>query len=145
MSHTYTSTLFHVVFSTKERQTAIVEPPKLWAYIAGVARNLDYEALAIGGTQNHVHLLVRLPSDVSVSEAVQKLKSNSSRWLRENRRWLGWQEGYGGFSVSASNVDAVRHYIQNQAEHHRRGSFEDEFVALLEKSGVAFNRAEIFG
>ena len=144
MSHTYTSTLFHVVFSTKERQPAISDPPKLWAYIAGVARNLDYEALAIGGTQNHIHLLVRLPSDVSVSQAVQKLKSNSSRWLRENGRWLGWQEGYGAFSVSASNVDAVRHYIQNQAEHHRRRSFEAEFVALLKKSGVAFNRAEIF-
>jgi putative transposase len=145
MSHTYTSTLFHVVFSTKERQPVIVEPPKLWAYLAGVARNLNYEPLAIGGTQNHVHLLVRLPSDVAVSQAVQKLKSNSSRWLRENGRWLGWQEGYGAFSVSASNVDAVRPYIQNQAEHHRRRSFEDEFVALLEKSGVAFNRAEIFG
>ncbi|MFZ0912552.1 MAG: IS200/IS605 family transposase [Candidatus Korobacteraceae bacterium] len=145
MGHTYTSTLFHIVFSTKERQPAIAEPAKLWTYMAGVARNLDYEAFAIGGTQNHVHLLVRLPSDVSVSQAVQKLKSNSSRWLRENGRWLGWQEGYGAFSVSASNVDAVRHYIQNQAEHHRRRSFEDEFVALLDKSGIAFNRAEIFG
>jgi len=145
MGHTYTSTLFHIVFSTKERQPAIAEPAKLWTYMAGVARNLDYEAFAIGGTQNHVHLLVRLPSDVSVSQAVQKLKSNSSRWLRENGSWFGWQEGYGAFSVSASNVDAVRHYIQNQAEHHRRRSFEDEFVALLEKSGVAFNRAEIFG
>ena len=138
MSHTYTSTLFHVVFSTKERQPAISDPPKLWAYIAGVARNLDYEALAIGGTQNHIHLLVRLPSDVSVSQAVQKLKSNSSRWLRENGLWFGWQEGYGAFSVSASNVDAVRHYIQNQAEHHRRRSFEDEFVALLDRSGATF-------
>ena len=104
------------MFSTKERQPAISDPPKLWAYIAGVARNLDYEVLAIGGTQNHIHLLVRLPSDVSVSQAVQKLKSNSSRWLRENGLWFGWQEGYGAFSVSASNVDAVRHYIQNQAE-----------------------------
>jgi putative transposase len=145
MSHTYTSTLFHVVFSTKERRTAIAEPAKLWAYLAGVARNLDYEALAIGGTQNHVHVLLRLPSCVPVSEAVQKLKTNSSRWLRENGRWLGWQEGYGAFSVSASNVDAVRRYIQNQPEHHRRRSFEDEFVVLLEKSGVAFDRAEVFG
>jgi putative transposase len=145
MGHTYTSTLFHIVFSTKERQPAIVDPPKLWAYIAGVARNLDCEALAIGGTQNHIHLLVRLPSDVSVSPAVQKLKSNSSRWLRENGRCLGWQEGYGAFSVSASNVDAVRHYIQDQAGHHGRRSFEDEFVALLARSGITFNRAEIFG
>ena len=145
MSHTYTSTMFHVVFSTKERKPDIADPAKLWAYLAGVARNLNYEALAIGGTQNHVHLFLRLPSDVSASEAVQKLKSNSSRRLRENGSWIGWQEGYGAFSVSASNVDAVRHYIQNQAEHHRRRSFEEEFVALLDKSGIAFNRAEIFG
>jgi REP element-mobilizing transposase RayT len=144
MSHTYTATLFHIVFSTKERQPTIVEPAKLWAYLAGVARNLNYEALAIGGTQDHVHVLCRLPGDVPVSQAAQKLKSNSSRWLRENGSWLGWQEGYGAFSVSASNVDAVRHYVQNQAEHHRRRSFEEEFVALLDKSGIAFNRAEIF-
>jgi putative transposase len=118
MSHTYTATLFHIVFSTKERQTTIVEPAKLWAYLAGVARNLNYEALAIGGTQDHVHVLCRLPGDVPVSQAAQKLKSNSLRWLRENGSWPGWQEGYGSFSVSASKVDAVRHYIQNQAEHH---------------------------
>jgi len=89
-------------------------------------------------------VLVRLPSHVPVSEAAQKLKSNSSRWLRQTGPWPGWQEGYGAFSVSASNVDAVRLYIQNQPEHHRRHSFEDEFLALLTKSGVAFNKAEVF-
>jgi REP-associated tyrosine transposase len=144
MGHTYTSTLFHVVFSTKERRPAIADPPKLWAYVAGVARNLHYDALAVGGTGNHVHILLRLPSQVPVAEAVQKLKSNSSRWLRENGAWMGWQEGYGAFSVSASNADAVRLYIQNQPEHHRRRSFEDEFLALLTKSGVSFNRSEVF-
>ncbi len=144
MGHTYTSTLFHVVFSSKERRPAIAEPAKLWAYVAGVARNLHYEPLAIGGTENHVHVLVRLPADVSVSEATQKLKSNSSRWLRKAGPWPGWQEGYGAFSVSPSNVDAVRRYIQNQAEHHRRRSFEEEFLVLLLKSGVTFNRAEVF-
>ncbi len=144
MGHTYTSTLFHIVFSTKERQPAIAEPPKLWAYLAGVARNLHYEPFAIGGTENHVHALLRLPGHIPVAEAVQKLKANSSRWLGENGAWAGWQEGYGAFSVSASNVDAVRHYIQNQPEHHRRRSFEDEFLTLLTKSAVAFSRAEVF-
>src|SRR5271157_4741628 len=144
MSHTYTSTLFHVVFSTKERRRAIAEPPKLWAYVAGVARNLHYDARAVGGTENHVHILLRLPGQVAVAEAVQKLKSNSSRWLRQNGTWTGWQKGYGAFSVSASNVDAVRLYIQNQPGHHRRHSYEDELLALLTKSGVAFNRAEVF-
>ncbi len=145
MSHTYTSNLFHIVFSTKERRPAIAEPAKLWPYLAGVARNLNYEPLAIGGTENHVHALLRIPTNAALSEVVQKLKSNSSRWLRENGRWLGWQEGYGAFSVSASNLEAVRRYIQSQPEHHRRGTFEDEFVALLAKSGVAFDRSEVFG
>ena len=145
MAHTYTSNLFHIVFSTKERLPAIPEPAKLWAYLAGVARNLNYDPLTIGGTQDHVHVLLRIPTNVPLSEAVQKLKSNSSRWLRENGRWLGWQDGYGAFSVSASNLETVRRYIQNQPEHHRRRSFEDEFVALLAKSGIAFNRSEVFG
>ena len=107
-----------------------------------VARNRHYESFAIGGTENHVHALLSLPGHVPVAEAAQKLKANSSRWLREDRAWTGWQEGYGAFSVSASNVDAVRHYIQNQPEHHRRRSFEDQFLTLLMKSGVAFNRPE---
>ena len=145
MAHTYTSNLFHIVFSTKERLPAIPEPAKLWAYLAGVARNLNYGPLTIGGTQDHVHVLLRIPTNVPLSEAVQKLKSNSSRWLRENGRWLGWQDGYGAFSVSASNLETVWRYILNQPKHHRRRSFEDEFVSLLAKSGIAFNRSEVFG
>jgi len=144
MGHAYTSTFFHVVFSTKERRAVITEPEKLWAYIAGTARNLDYEPLAIGGTENHLHLLVRLPAHVPVADAAQKLKANSSRWLGENGTWFGWQHGYAAFSVSPSNVDGVRRYIQNQPEHHRRRSFDEEFVALLSRSGIAFERAEVF-
>ncbi len=144
MGHTYTSALFHVAFSSKERRSAIAELNKLWAYVAGVARNLHYEPLAIGGTENHVHVLIRSPANVSVSEAAQKLKSNSSRWLRKAGPWSGWQEGYGAFSVSPPNVDAVRRYIQNQEEHHRRRSFEEDFLVLLLKSGVTFNREEVF-
>ena len=145
MSHAYTSNLFHIVFSTKERLPGIRQPAKLWAYLAGVARNLNFEPLSIGGTENHVHVLLRIPNNVTLAEAVQKLKSNSSRWLRENGRWFGWQKGYGAFSVSASNLEAVRSYIQDQPEHHRKLSFEDEFVTLLAKSGVAFERSEVFG
>ena len=144
MAHTYSSILFHIVFSTKERRAAIREPAKLWAHIAGIARNIGYDARAIGGTENHIHLLLCLPAHVAAAEAAQKLKSNSSGWLREPGSWLGWQEGYGAFSVSPSNVDAVRRYIQNQPEHHRRHSFEEEFLALLEKAGIPFNKAELF-
>jgi len=144
MGHTYASTLFHVVFSTKERRHAIDQPAKLWPYVAGTARKLGYEPLAIGGTENHLHMLLRLPAHIAVSDAAQKLKANSSRWLGENGSWCGWQHGYGAFSVSPSNVDAVRRYIQNQPEHHRRRNFEEEFLALLVRSGITFNKAEVF-
>ena len=144
MGHTYSATLFHVVFSTKERRSAIKEPAKLWAYVAGTARNLGYDPLAVGGTENHLHMLLRLPAHVAAAEAAQKLKANSSRWLGENGSWFGWQHGYGAFSVSPANVDAVRRYIQNQPDDHRRHSFEEEFVALLVRSGISFNKTEIF-
>jgi putative transposase len=144
MAHTYSSILFHVVFATKERRALIHEPVKLWAYVAGTARKLGYEPLAVGGTENHLHLLLRLPAHIAVAEAAQKLKANSSRWLKENGSWLGWQQGYGAFSVSRSNLDAVRRYVQNQPEHHRRRSFEEEFIALLVRSGITFEKAEVF-
>jgi len=144
MSHTYTSAWFHVVFATKGREPSIPDPPKLWAYLAGIARNLHFDSVVVGGTENHVHTLVRLPSDVSIAEAVKKLKANSSRWLRQSEKWSGWQEGYGAFSVSASNRDAVRRYIHNQPEHHHHQSFEDEFRAMVERSGAKFDVSKIF-
>ena len=142
--HTYSSTLFHIIFSTKERRAIIKQPDKLWAYVAGIARNLNCEALAVGGTENHLHALLRLPTNLAIAEVAQKVKANSSRWLKENGSWLGWQQGYGVFSVSASNMDAVRRYIQNQEEHHKRYSFEEEFMALLVKSGIKVERGEVF-
>jgi REP element-mobilizing transposase RayT len=144
MAHTYTSILYHLVFSTKDRMFAIADPANVWAYVAGVAKNLHYHPFAIGGTGNHIHSLVGVPPVVSAAEAVQKLKANSSRWLRENGKWPGWQEGYGAFSVSASNIDAVRHYIQNQEEHHRKQTYEAEFLSFLERSGASFDKDEVF-
>jgi REP element-mobilizing transposase RayT len=144
MAHTYTSISLHLVFSTKGRVFAISEPPRLWAYVAGVARNLHYQPFSVGGTGNHVHILTGIPPNISAAEAVQKLKANSSRWLREKGRWPGWQEGYGAFSVGASNIDAVRHYIQGQDEHHRKETFEAKLLSFLVRSGVPFDESEIF-
>jgi len=136
MGHTYTVALFHVVFSTKQRAREIPDVSKLAAYLRGIANNLQITTVEIGGMLDHVHALIDLPSTMSVAEAVQKLKSNSSRWLRATRSFSGWQTGYAAFSVSASNAPAVRAYIRDQEEHHRKRSFEDEFLALLQKSGV---------
>jgi REP element-mobilizing transposase RayT len=146
MSHTYNATFVHYVFSTKGRKETIPKElqEKLWAYLVGIANNLHIKVLAIGGTSNHIHLLVGLPPTVTVAEAVQKLKANSSRWLGEQVISFLWQDGYGAFSVSPSLLGTVQAYIRNQEEHHRKRSFEEEFRALLDKSGVAYNAENLF-
>ncbi len=98
-----------------------------------------------GGTTNHLHILLVLPSDMPLSKAVQILKANSSRWLGEHGIDFAWQEGYAAFSVSASQVSAVREYIRNQAAHHQRRNFEEEFLALLKKSGIAYDPKHVLG
>ena len=146
MSHTYSQNYLHVVFSTKERRKLIAPSmqPKLWAYMAGIARNHDFLVLANGGIEDHVHLLVQLPPVLSLAKAVSLLKSNSSNWMSEHGMKFAWQEGYGAFSVSASNLATVEHYIANQEKHHRRRTFEDEFIALLEKHGIPFDPKYVF-
>ncbi|MGO9209007.1 MAG: IS200/IS605 family transposase [Terriglobales bacterium] len=147
MAHKFANVLVHVVFSTKERRNLI--PPefqcKLWRYIEGIGVNCRIPVLAVGGMPNHIHILIALPSDISVAKAVQSFKANSSRWMGEHGLKFAWQEGYGAFSVSASNLRTVKDYIKHQPEHHAKHSFEDEFIALLRKSGVAYETSEVFG
>jgi putative transposase len=147
MAHSYVSSVFHVVFSTRERAQLIRADlqPRLWNYLAGIARNHGMHVLAAGGTENHVHILMVLPADAKLSDAVRTLKVNSSRWIRETMPLFGWQQGYGAFSVSSPQFDGVKHYIENQAEHHRRHSFEDEFLAMLQLANISFERDQVFG
>jgi REP-associated tyrosine transposase len=147
VSHSFAEIIVHVVFSTKERRDLISPEmqPKLWAYIAGIARNHGIVSRAVGGIGNHVHVLCELPADVSVAKAISVLKSNSSRWMNEEGGRFAWQEGYGAFSVSASNVAAVQRYIQNQEAHHKKISFEDEYLELLRKHGVEFDPKYVLG
>lgn len=119
--------------------------PRLWKYFGGIGNNHGVPVPCAGGTADHAHLLIALPSDVTLAKALQVLKANSSRWIGEHRIDFAWQEGYGAFSVSASNAPAVGDYIEHQEEHHQRRSYEDEFVALLTKSGVAYDAANVFG
>jgi putative transposase len=147
MAHKYPNVLVHCVFSTKERRDLIPEEilPRLWKYFAGIGRNHGISVLAVGGISNHSHLLIVLPSDMPVAKAIQVLKANSSRWLHEHGLDFAWQEGYGAFSVSSSNRNAVKDYIEHQAEHHRKRSYEREFEAMLRKSEIAFDPNEAFG
>jgi putative transposase len=147
MAHSYVSSVFHIVFSTKERMQLIRSDlqPRLWNYLGAIARKHRVRVLAVGGTDNHVHILVVLPAEAQLSEAVRTLKCNSSRWLRETKPLFSWQEGYGAFSVSPSQLDRVKAYIANQAEHHRRRSFEDEFLAMLQAANIHFQKDQVFG
>ena len=147
MAHRYSNILVHCVFSTKERKNLIPEEfiPKLWKYFEGIGRNHGLPILTAGGISNHVHLLIALPPDMPIAKAIQVLKANSSRWLREHGIDFTWQEGYGAFSVSSSNRDTVKHYIEHQAEHHRKRSYEKEFETMLRKAGIAFDVKEAFG
>ena len=138
MAHSYVSSVFHVVLSTKQRMQLIHNQTRLWNYLAGVARNHGIQTLAVGGTGNHVHMLVVLPADTALSDAVRTLKANSSRWMRETDRLFAWQEGYCAFSVSPSQLERVTRYIANQPEHHRTRSFEEEFLAMLQAANICF-------
>jgi REP element-mobilizing transposase RayT len=101
--------------------------------------------MAIGGMPDHVHVLAALPADLAIAKFVNVLKSNSSKWMRERGVEFGWQKGYGAFSVSASNLDSVTEYIENQAEHHKKRGFRQEFLALLKKHLVPFDPRYVFG
>ena len=150
MPHSYASVLMHCVFSTKERRKLIdVElRERLWPFIGGGARENGMKALAVGGVEDHAHVLLSLPATIPVAKAVQLIKGGSSKWVHETfpeRRGFAWQEGYGAFSVSISHVGDTIAYIQNQAEHHRSTSFEDEYRAFLRKHAIEFDERHVWG
>jgi len=144
MAQSFCCNFQHIVFSTKGRTETISEPKRMWSYLGGIAKNLNSTPLAIGGTKNHVHLLLAMPSDLSVARLLNTLKSNSSKWMRENGHRFAWQRGYGSFSVSASNLAAVTRYIETQEAHHRKWSFEQEFLSLLKKHNVQYDPEHVF-
>jgi putative transposase len=146
MPHAYVANCVHIVFATHERRDSIPSDvqAKLWTYIAGIGRNHEMKIYVVGGTANHIHVLADIPAKLPVAKAVQTIKANSSRWMSERRSSFRWQEGYGAFAVSASLFDATEQYIRNQAEHHKRRGFDEEFVALLKKYRIAHDPAALF-
>ncbi|MCI0699758.1 MAG: IS200/IS605 family transposase [Planctomycetia bacterium] len=139
MAQTDTRLLYHIVFSTKNREPWI-DPTwrdELHAYIGGIVRNRKGELLAAGGIPDHIHLLVRLAADRSISDVVRDIKSNSSGWLHERGVLpFAWQDGYGAFTLGPSAIPGLTAYISNQVEHHAQESFRDEFVAMLLENEV---------
>ena len=140
--HSFNSCLMHCVFSVKERRPLLTPEirERLWPYLGGIARENGMKALAIGGVADHAHVLVSLPATLAVSKAMQLLKGNSSKWLRETvpelrRDGFAWQEGFGAFSIGVSGVKDTVEYIRTQEEHHRQRSFREEVEAFLNKHG----------
>ncbi len=147
MSHAYSQNVIHLVFSTKGRSASIPREfqPDLWAYIAAICQRNEIHVLKIGGMPDHIHLLLQIPAAISLAKTVLAIKSNSSKWANEKGQKFAWQSGYAAFSVSASIVPAVIRYIENQARHHKKMSFAEEFVALLKKHGVAYDPKFVLG
>jgi len=135
MSHSFVSNRIHVVFGTARRISTI--PPErrteVWAYMLGIGRNLKIPVIAVGGMSDHAHLLIALPPTMTLSAAVQKFKANSSRVLGKG---FEWQDGYAGYSVSASNVPATIEYIRNQEKHHAKRDFQQELKEFARKNGI---------
>jgi putative transposase len=143
MPHSYVSTLVHGVFSTKERRPFITPElrGRLYPFLGGIARKNRIKALAIGGVEDHLHALLSLPSTMAVAQAIQLLKAGSSAWIHSTfpeQRGFAWQEGYGAFSVGASQVSATIAYINRQQEHHRKQTFDDEFFGFLARHGMTY-------
>ena len=150
MATTFANLLYHIVFSTKDRRPSITPDIResVYEYMGGILRGEGGILLEIGGMPDHVHLLVKLKTDMSVAETLKKIKGKSSKWLNERPGRTGrfeWQEGYGAFSVSASHVEKVRAYIRNQEVHHRRQSFKDELISLLERHGIEYDERYLLG
>ncbi len=138
----------HLVFSTRQREAMIPAEilPRLHAYLAGTCQAVGCPALQVGGMADHVHLLFRLSRTMAFSDAVKAIKTESSKWMKAERGVadFAWQAGYGAFSVSASQVDVVTRYIRNQAVHHGKRSFQDEFRLLLERYHVSYDEAYVW-
>lgn len=136
----HTSLLVHVVFATKERRRLIDEQlqPRLWAYMGGIARSNDFKALAVGGIDDHAHLLLSLHPMMPVAKAVQLIKAGSSKWMHDKvgKPLFAWQESYGAFSIGITQAPRTIRYIERQREHHKRFGYERELEMILKKHGI---------
>lgn len=150
MAQSYCSCMVHYVFSTKGRQKQISREvrDRLWPYIGGIARENAMKAFAVGGTDDHAHVLISLPSIMSVAKGVQLIKGGSSKWIHETfatHRDFDWQDGYGAFSIGVSRLEETIHYINHQEEHHRTRTFEEEYLEFLRRHDMPWNERYVFG
>lgn len=149
MANTYSQIYIQVVFAVHGRDGLISSEWKeeLYKYIAGIVRNHGQKLIAIGGVSDHIHILLGIKPNVALSGLVKEIKANSIRFVNEKRftkRKFHWQEGFGAFSYSISQIDDVVHYIQNQEEHHAEKSFKQEYYGFLRNFKVEFDDKYLF-
>jgi putative transposase len=150
MANTYASLHYHLVFSTKNREPWLAPniEQRIWKFIGGIARAHRMTALQVGGVEDHIHALVTAPPAIAPSQIAQYLKADSSKWIHEEfpaLRNFWWQDGYGAFTVSKSNIPKVFKYIQNQREHHRKKTFHEEYLEFLRENGVNYDERYLWG
>jgi len=146
---TFTKLAYHIVFSTKYRHKIIQDSlqERLYEYIGGIIRAQNGHLIEIGGIEDHIHLLVNLAPTKAISDSIREIKSNTSKWANEHVKpnvRFEWQKGFGAFTVSCSQIESVRQYIQNQREHHKTRTFEEEYTAFLKSHNIAFERRYLF-
>ena len=149
MSGTHTKLVYHIIFSTKHRAPLLGDSirDEVHRYLGGIILGEQGVPIQVGGTSDHVHLLVQLTAVAPLADLMRRLKSNSSKWLNDGRKTaskFGWQDGYAAFTVSESQIERIRQYIVNQEEHHRRSDFKTELRALLERHGIEFDEQRLW-
>lgn len=149
MAQTLVRTVVHVIFSTKDRAN-LIKPEiesDLYAYLAGIAKHLDSQCLAVSGTSNHVHMLISQSKNLALAQLVAEIKKGSSKWIKTKGRVFEnfhWQDGYAGFSVSPSHVRVVQKYVAAQKQHHGRRTFQEELIQFLQEYGVEYDERYIW-
>lgn len=143
MSQSFVQIYVHIVFHTKNNVNLIRESieNELYSYMGGILKNYRSIPLQIGGTSDHIHILCTLPKTMTTADLAEEVKKSSSKWIKtkgDHYKKFYWQDGYGGFSVSNSNIDTVKMYIQNQKKHHEKESYLDEYKNLLKEHGIPF-------
>lgn len=149
MANTYNQIYIHIVFTVKGRQNLIQKKwqEELYKYISGIVNAKGQKLFAIGGMPDHIHILLSISPNISISDLVRDIKANSSKWINQNQFVLGkfqWQDGFGAFSHSKSNLDKVINYINNQEDHHKKRSFKDEYLELLNRYDIDYDDRYLF-
>jgi putative transposase len=144
LGSTLTNLVHHIIFSTKDREPTITSEirDELYRYMGGIIKAEGGGLLQIGGIPDHIHRVVELKPVHALSEIMQKVKGSSSKWVNEKKRFVNrfaWQEGYGAFTVSESQISAVMRYVREQEDHHRKLSFKEEFIRILERHRVEYD------